>query len=35
MKISEYKSGDIKEVNQLFVDVFSASKGKEEGLSIG
>jgi putative acetyltransferase len=35
MKISEYKSGDIKEVNQLIVDVFSASKGKEEGLSIG
>ena len=35
MKISAYKADDIKEVTQLFTNVFSDSEGKEEGLLIG
>ena len=35
MKLSEYNSSDIEEINKLFIKTFSDSEGKEEGDIIG
>jgi len=35
MKLSEYNSSDIEEINKLFIKTFSDSEGESEGLVIG